>query len=811
MKKTLLWLVIIVVVVAVLGAAAVALFFPKEKVKAMALERLSSALGRPVTVAGVSISFWGGLGLDLEQIHIANPDGFVAEEFLTAKSLDVKVQFWPMLKKQIQIDRMILVEPVIMLRKLPDGRINYDFSSADTLAPPEVREALPEEVPAASAAAVTFDNLTIENGHVEYVDDSSHIHLAAHGLSMSSVLTMPSAMVYAPSGKLAVKKLDLKMDDQAYPTLQAELDFDGKIDLNKSIAVMKMPRALINGNQFVVNIGIPNVKTMNRVNAQISGEKIDLDRLLSLAPSEMTDSIMVYNLGGLMTIDVKAAYDMETGNISYDGTIGLSDVSASIPDLEGGISIASVATELQNDQASVKITGGKWKNSSFAGTLNVRGFDNPVLTDSRFDGSIDLADLKPFLPESGDPNLTGTMNYNVTVSGPIDNMAALHLGGEMSIQNGTYTAGTLPEPVESFSLAMKFKLSEIEIEKLNARFTSSDISLQGSLHDALPYFLAEDNRNISRPNLTFTMTSHRFDTDKLFPEVVPGETGGNPAELPIDSLPPIVLPDIDGTGTAHFDTLIYSRVEFTHIDADVRIENRRIHAANVTGKVYTGDVTGNAVVDLSDFDNPTYRGEYQASQVEADDFISRFSGFGGHFFGKLNISGDFSASGWDPEPILQSLSMDGNANVKEARLVGFDVLQNLAENLNMQLPDEEKLRDLMTSFRVENGRVTFDAMKFLSTTGDWLVGGSVGFDGSLDYTGEVLLSEKLTSEVISGSGSMSGLVGLFKQKGTNRIKIPFTLGGTYTQPKFGIDLNASDAIKQNLTNQVGDALKDLFK
>ncbi len=74
-----------------------------------------------------------------------------------------------------------------------------------------------------------------------------------------------------------------------------------------------------------------------------------------------------------------------------------------------------------------------------------------------------------------------------------------------------------------------------------------------------------------------------------------------------------------------------------------------------------------------------------------------------------------------------------------------------------------------------------------------------------------MLSEKLTSEAISQSGSMSGLVGLFKQKGTNRIKIPFTLGGTYTKPKFGVNLNASDAIKENLTDQVGDALKDLFK
>jgi len=812
MKKILIWLVIIVVVVAVLGTAALAIFFPKEKVKTMALQRLSSALGRPVTIAGVSTSIWGGLGLDLEQIHIANPDGFVAEEFLTAKSLEVKVRLWPLFKRQVRIDRMILVEPVIMLRKLHDGRINYDFSAADTLTPEEIREALPDDAPMASAAAVTFDNLTIENGHVEYVDDSSNLHLAAHGLSLSSVLTMPAAMVYTPTGKLEIDELDIITAEQAYPQLKVDLTFDGRIDLNKSIAVMKLPKTAINDNQFAVNIGIPNVKTLSRINAEISGEKLSLSRLLTLAPKKMTDSIMTYNPNGSMTMDVKVSYDMETGNMSYDGTVALSEVTASVPELEEGIAIAAITADLETDAVSAKVTGGTWKNSDFAGTLNVRGFDNPVVTDSRFTGGVNLADLKPFLPDAGDPNLTGTLNYDVSVyQGSIDNIASLNLGGEISIQNGTYSASTLPEPVESFSMAMQFQPDKVVIDNFAATFTSSNIVMNGTLYDALPYFLAEDNAGMPRPRLEFSMRSNRLDMDRLFPEVVPGETGGNPAELPIDSLPPLILPDIDGAGTAHLDTLIYSAVEFTNIDARVRIENRRIHAENVTGKVYTGDVTGNAVIDLSDFENPTYSGDYQASQVEANDFISRFSGFGGHLFGKLNIAGTFSTSGWDPEPILQSLSMDGDANVVEARLVGFDMLQSLASNFNVQLPDEEKLRDLMTAFHVENGRVEFDAMEFFSTTGDWLVGGSVGFDGTLDYKGEVLLSEKFTSQAIAQSGSMSGLVGLFKQKGTNRIKVPFTLGGTYSRPKFGIDLNASDAIKDNLTNQVGDALKDLFK
>ena len=95
--------------------------------------------------------------------------------------------------------------------------------------------------------------------------------------------------------------------------------------------------------------------------------------------------------------------------------------------------------------------------------------------------------------------------------------------------------------------------------------------------------------------------------------------------------------------------------------------------------------------------------------------------------------------------------------------------------------------------------------------GDWNVSGSVGFDGSLDYSGDVLLTEKMSSELLSQSNMISGVAGMLQEKESGRVRVGFKLGGTYKNPKPTLDLTpAKDKLQDKLKDKVGDALKGLF-
>ncbi|MCK4302576.1 MAG: hypothetical protein KAW91_07365, partial [candidate division Zixibacteria bacterium] len=262
---------------------------------------------------------------------------------------------------------------------------------------------------------------------------------------------------------------------------------------------------------------------------------------------------------------------------------------------------------------------------------------------------------------------------------------------------------------------------------------------------------------------------------------------------------------------------IYSRVEFTDISGKVKIEDGRIDCHDVAGDVYTGKVTGINSIDLNDFENPHYVGEFQATGIEADDFVSRFSKFGGHLFGKINLNGDYDARGWEPEEFLNSLSMTGVLNMKEGKVVTSGVIHSaiagIADKAGQSFEKEQPLKNLSTNILVKDGRVSVDKLTTsMGNLGDLGLDGSYGFDGSISYKGTVLLSEAWTQKLVSGSGLVGGLAGLLSDKSIERIRLPLEIGGTMDKPKLNLDYSAlTKDIGENLKDDAGNLLKGLFK
>ena len=809
LKKIILWVILVGIIVVILGVAAVALFFPKEKVKAMAVEKISAALDREVTIEGISVSFWGGIGAYLENIKIANPETFEEKYLLDAKALDVKLQFWPLLKKQVLVDRLILVEPQINLRKLESGVTNYQFGVVDSLAPEAVKEKLPEESKLA-VSTISFENLAIKEGRISYVNDSSKMEVTASGLKLESKVKTPQPSVFQSSGEIEIGALAVQMDTVSYPEMTIKCDYDATFNGNEDRITLNDTKVQINDVALTLGAEIPNFSELNKAELKVNSEKTKISSLLKLLPDEYKALLEGYNVDGDLVLDADVIYD-EKGpdTLSYSGNMIMSDIAMTMTEYPGNLVVKSGKAGFKKDYAEIELTDASFENNPFKLSCKVNGFEKPVVAGD-VSGKVDLVTVNGYLPKTGNPKLAGDMAFELKFSGPVNQLSKVKLAGDLNLDKASYTAETLPEPIETMNMKARIDDRNVIIDDMYVQFPSSDVSMKGELADAFPYFIPGSGEDARKPFLTFEMTSKRFNTDKLFPEAVPGE-GQNLAELPLDSLPPIILPDIDGKGTAKVDTLIYTNVEFTNITSDVVIKDRVIHADNANGNVYTGKVKGEAAVDLNDFENPVYSGTYEASQIEVNDFLTRFTKFGGHLFGKVNMNGDFKATGWEPEDLIKTLTLDGSALFNEARLVNFDIIQKMAQSFNFSEVKEETIRDLASSFKVRDGRVIFDALKFFNNMGDWNITGSVGFDGSLDYSGDVLLTEGMTSQLMARSDMVAGMAGLLKDKQSGRVKVGFKLGGTYSNPKPTLDLSpAKEQLEDKLKNKVGDALKGLL-
>ena len=805
MKKILLWIIVIIVALVILTGVAVALFFPKEKAKEIALERISAALNRKVTVDNVSMSFWGGLGVNLEGIRVSNPDGFTWSQFLEAEALDVKLKFWPLLKKQIRIDRLILDSPRIGLLKTRSGQINYLFGIIDSLTPPQVSDKLSEETKVA-ATAVSFENLSIRNGYLEYIDDSSQTAVTVYGLNLNSRLNNPDMNVFDLSGDLKTDSIVIVKKDSNIPTINLASAYRARIDLNKRQAVVDNSWIELNGLRLNLKAGVPNTETFDFFNAELSAEKIPLADLIEKIPKEYAAGLAPVTIDGQTDINLTVKYNARNAE-AFDYRVGLDfhNLKAAHDSFPGNFQAVHASCLVAGENIKVNFKEAAYAGNPVDGVVSLAGFDDPRF-DATLKGTLDIESVKGLMDMGDSIVFGGQVDYSIRAVGRLSEYYRTKLNGSLGISNGRYSSPNLGEPVEDFTLAAEFGGDTVIIKQADIRFTSSDFSLTGILREPL-LILAPDTVAVShKPFLAFKMTSRRFDTDKLFPEMVAGSDIDR-AELLADSIPVLILPDIDAGGTAHLNTLIYSQVEFTNINGRVAVKNRVISFTGVTGDLYTGKVSGEVAIDLNDFENPVFRGNYRADQIETNDFLDRFTGLGGHIFGKIDMTGDFAASGWEPEPIIQSLSMDGKADLREGRVVNLDLLNNVVDKLKLKKIDEETIRELASAFKVDNGRVAFDEFEFISRMGDWAVGGSVGFDGTLDYSGTVLLSEKITSDILSQSGLASGLAGLFQDKKSQRIKVPFKLTGSYTKPTISLDLSSQDVIQDNLQN----ALQNIFK
>ncbi len=935
-----LWAVGVIVGLLILLLVAVQLFFPVEKAKALAIEKGSAALGRPITIRDVSVSFWGGLGVQLDSVVVGNPPGFIGERFLTAENIDVKLRLLPLLMKEVKVDRFIVNRPTVTMLKLADGSNNFSFGAVDSALPTEEAQELPAETKAA-AAAVSLERLELHGGQIQYRNDSSNILVVMENVELSSALQNPREGVYVASGKLTVDSLHVSAG-QPVPVVHADLAYDATYDLTEKH--IRIDRAAFNVNgiecdltgDFFHQTGHPHGK------ASLKAERILAENLLSFVPPQRAELINKFRVSGEFAVDLDVDFDSQRqpNPLIYSGSAVITNVLMARRDAIGELKLRRVVIDVKPDNLRANIQEGSFDGKPMRATVAVTDFRNPQVNgelsgflnfiflrpflptggqqeldgEARFDvkffgkikeprnldvsgdidvekgrysaaflpepvdafsfsasfdknvvnvrnltarsksadvafkgrldnlipfvladsasadtihpgvdgtvtGKIDLALANKYLPAKRHPELSGSVNLDLAVSGSTGDLANIRPRGTVTFDNVTYSDSLLPEPIKRFDAELRLSPDTIAVNRMNVKFVSSDASFFGTLSKPFPYLLplrSIDRTKMSKPFFQFKLASTRFDCDKLFPEATPG-SGAAIAKKPLDSLPSIIVPDIDGQGTFDFDTLIYDKIEFTQIKGKAKIYNRKIDAYEVNGKAYTGTVSGKTTVDLSDFDNPKYTGAFQATQIEADDFITRFTPFGGHLFGKMNFSGQYNASGWEPEQFLQSLTLDGDGAVQEGKLVTSGVLYSsineLAQKVGQTFDKEQALRTLKSKVAIKDGKIWLQGLQtILGNVGDIDMAGYYGFDGKIGYTGTLLLSKEMSQGLLAKGGLVAGLAGVLSDKSTQRIKVPVTVSGTSAEPKVQIDLSgAGKNLKENFNQKADDLLKGILK
>jgi len=173
--KKLLVAIAVVVVLLIVAAIAVPFFIPTDTYKQQLIARAKDATGRDLRIDGkVSFSLFPTLGLEANNVSFSNPPGASTKDMATLGKLQVQLQVLPLLHRDIEIKRLVLIDPVIDLEIDKQGRPNWQFSAANAPSAPATQ---PDKAAPAgggtSLSELRLDDVRLVNGRVSYLDQRS--------------------------------------------------------------------------------------------------------------------------------------------------------------------------------------------------------------------------------------------------------------------------------------------------------------------------------------------------------------------------------------------------------------------------------------------------------------------------------------------------------------------------------------------------------------------------------------------------------------------------------------------------------------
>jgi hypothetical protein len=245
-------------------------------------------------------------------------------------------------------------------------------------------------------------------------------------------------------------------------------------------------------------------------------------------------------------------------------------------------------------------------------------------------------------------------------------------------------------------------------------------------------------------------------------------------------------------------------VELSKLATTLVVRGNRVTMAPATFELFGGGYQGTVDADLG-ADRMTV--SLTANIKELD--VAQLAAFGGvqdTITGRLAGKGRFTGRGADFAAVLAGATGAGSATIANGTIKGLELVRSVV--LFFGRPSSEapagggqRFDRLAANFSLARQVITSDSLALQSPDLDVAASGTLTIPTkALDGRATLMLSEALSAQ--AGTDLVR-----FTREG-DRVVLPAVLGGTLERPRVTID--AAEATKRGLRNEVGRRLKGLF-
>jgi hypothetical protein len=782
-----------------------------DRVEARVKTEVNRSLAARVDWRGASLGFFRNfpnLTLTLDDLTSVGVGKFDGDTLAAVRQLRVVLDVAtalgsalgssaPVIVRAVQLDR-----PRLSLIALEDGTANWDITKKDPDAPePEGGKPLAISL---RRFAIDAGNITLDNRPARLrasligLDQTLSGDFGAEQLTVETRAHADSVTVeFAGIPYLSRTRLDLTLDAAA--------------DLAKRSFALK-PGSGVRLNDLLLAMSGSVAKPGENLVLDLAfgAPKTDFKHILSLVPAVYAKDFHTVQTTGALALNgrVKGEYgDKAFPSLSLrtkvdNATFRYPDLPLPARDIFLDLAITNPGGSSDNTVVNLSRLHVVLGKNPIDAALVLRTPISDPDVDARFNGTIDLADLRRTVKLDKVNELKGSISADAAVrsrmswvdKGEYDRVAAR---GTVDIRDFAVKSQALPRPLSIQEASLQLAPRRAELKSFTGTVGRSDLQASGYLDNLLGYMLRDDDLRGSA-----TLSSRVFDLN---------EWRSDEGELSVIPVPP----KVDFALEAQVGRLLYDKLTMTNARGRLRVKDQRLTLENFAVNTLGGEIDLNGFyettvpakplfdvgVKLQKIDIPSAAQQLTTVRLFAP--VARYAR--GTFSADLRVNGGL---GKNMMPLYQQLTGNGNIQTSQVAITDFPALDKLASVTKLNILDDPTLRAISSRFEIRDGRLFVQpfAVPIAGTT--LTVTGSNGLDQTLQYN----LGLRVPRSLLSGDANqaLGGL--LSKAAGTGfdvqaapEIPLGIQLTGTVTNPSVKVDLASAG---ETVTQAAGQALKE---
>lgn len=425
------WLVGLLVVLIVVASIVLPMIVDPNDYKDDIATLVKEKTGRTLTIEGdIGLSVFPWLALEIGPTSLSNAKGFSNQPFASVVDVQVRIKLLPLLRKQVEMDTVVLDGLSLSLETLKDGSNNW----ADLAASPVDDAVVEEKEPGDKAvsegdvalAGLAIGGVAITDATLVWDDKSSGARYSIEGMGLRTGAITPGATVPV--------ELSLQLAS-ADPQISGPVNFETKVTLSEDSQVVRLQQAELTTD--LQGDGLPG----GRLKSSLA-----FGAVLNLGAGQLDVNGLVASLLG-MTVKADVKGTQLFGEPDFSGAVQLDEfvprelieaLGQPLPEVSDPAVLgkASASLKLAATTDSVRLSDVQihLDDSTLAGDLGVSNFAKPAI---RFELHLDQIDVDRYLPPGADEEPVPVTPTTAAAAGaqmiPVETLRQLDVDGSIKI------------------------------------------------------------------------------------------------------------------------------------------------------------------------------------------------------------------------------------------------------------------------------------------------------------------------------------------------------------------------------------------